>query len=292
MPSAWSAAVWELSETLAMADFNSHDGCRIHFSTTGEGEPLVFIHGWAMSSRVWQFQADDLSSRYRVITPDLRGHGLSEAPPFNILSLADMASDLLRLFEQFNSGRAVLVGWSLGSLVVLEAFPALRERLKAIVLVGGTPRFTACDGYAHGLSPNEVRGMALRLKRDYVKTMGEFFRGMFAPAELSRGQNQKMVNEIILPGRNPSPDIALQGLDILAKSDLRAVLAKIDRPALLLHGREDMICPATASRYMADRIPGASLELFQGCGHAPFMSRPAEFTRSLETFLEKVNATV
>lgn len=273
-----------------MACFTSHDGCRIHFTDNGTGHPLVLIHGWAMSNRVWQFQAA-LSACCRVVAVDLRGHGLSEPPPLGSLELADMSSDLVSLFEQLKLDRAVLLGWSLGSQVVLGAFSALRERLSGVVLVGATPRFTACDGYGHGLPAKEVRGMILRLKRDYSGTMGDFLRGMFSAGELSREQNQKMVREIVIPGRQPAPGVALQGLEILAAADLRGTLPQIDRPVLLIHGSEDSICLPAASRYMADRIPGATLELFTGCGHAPFISRPEQFNKILMHFLERVHAT-
>lgn len=272
-----------------MPDFVSYDGCRIHFTDTGTGFPLLFVHGWAMSSRVWQFQSEELSSGYRVVSVDLRGHGLSEPPRAAPLSLADMAADLLSLFDHLGLDHAVLVGWSLGSQVVLRSFSSLRERLAAVVLVGATPRFTSCDGYDHGLPAKEVSGMALRLKRDYTGTMGEFFRNMFAVGELSREQNQRIGREVVIPGRQPAPGIALQGLEILAGTDLRDILPGIDRPVLLLHGSEDTICPCSVYRYLSGCIPGAVGELFNGCGHAPFLSRPEQFNNALSLFLEKVH---
>lgn len=274
-----------------MAYLTSHDGCRIHFSDIGAGPPLVLVHGWAMSSRVWQFQVEGLASICRVVAVDLRGHGLSEPHPSKPLTLSDISSDLVSLFDHLDLNNAVLAGWSLGSQAVLGAVPALRGRLAGVALVGGTPRFTSCDGYGFGLPAKEVRGMILRLKRDYSRAMGDFFRGMFADGELTREQNQRMVREIVIPGRQPAPAIALQGLEILAETDLREILPRIDRPVILLHGSEDTICPTSVAGYMAGRIPGAQLELFAGCGHAPFISRPERFNRILAEFLEKVHAS-
>jgi pimeloyl-[acyl-carrier protein] methyl ester esterase len=132
--------------------------------------------------------------------------------------------------------------------------------------------------------------MSLRLKRDYPGAMGEFFKRMFSEGELSGEQYQMMVKEIVIPGRQPAPEVALQGLDILAEADLRQLLPMIDIPVLLLHGSEDTICPCGASGYMAERIPNVSLDIFNGCGHAPFISRPGEFNQCLERFLERFHA--
>jgi len=269
--------------------FRLHDREDIYYEERGEGPPIVFIHGWAMSGIVWQFQKEALAASWRVIIPDLRGHGRSLLPLSARLSLSDMADELVTLIRGLKLERAVLVGWSLGGMVALEAFAALSEHLAGLVLVGATPRFTAGEGYGHGLPPKDVRGMALRLQRDYSKTMGDFFNGMFAPDEMQWDQYQRVVREILLPGRQPAPEVALQGLELLAGADLRGLLPRIDRPVLLLHGSCDTISLPEASQYMAEHIPDAAMGVMEGCGHAPFMSRPEEFNRLLEGFLERLH---
>ncbi|HKZ17470.1 MAG TPA: alpha/beta fold hydrolase, partial [Geobacteraceae bacterium] len=160
-------------------------GGAIHYESHGEGRPLVFIHGWSMSAQFWKYQAEALSSSYRVVSMDMRGHGGSSGEAGSY-TFADFASDTAALFEQLDLRNAVLTGWSMGAQVALQSFALIKERLAALVLVGGTPRFTASDDYPHGLAPVEARGMAIRLKRNYTKTMGDFFHGMFAEGELSR----------------------------------------------------------------------------------------------------------
>lgn len=268
----------------------TESGVTIHYDDQGEGRPLVFIHGWGMSSRVWRFQAERFAPSYRVITIDLRGHGESGLPEGEGLSMADLAADVAALFRELDLERAVLVGWSLGALVCLKSYGSVRDRLAALVLVGGTPRFTAGDGYESGLQPADVRGMALRVRRDRAKTMGEFFRGMFTDRELSREQNRRLVTEIVIPSRQPDTPILLKSLEILASSDQREVLPLIDLPVMLIHGSDDTICLPAASRYMAERIPGSELAIIDGCGHAPFMSMPDRFNAAFDGFLERVYA--
>lgn len=257
-------------------------GVTLHYLETGTGRPVVFLHGWAMSGRVWRFQ-QALQDSARLIFLDQRGHGQSSAGAG--YSVQDYADDVASFFDRLALEDAVLVGWSMGVQVALQAFPALRERLAAMVLVGGTPRFTSTDDYPHGKPPVEVKGMGLRLRRDHQKTMGDFFKGMFAEDELDKVQYQRVVHEIVMGGRSPNPEAVQQSLNILATVDQRDQLPLIDRPVLLVHGELDAICPASASRYMAERLPKARLEIFTGCGHAPFMSRPEQFNELLVDFM-------
>jgi pimeloyl-[acyl-carrier protein] methyl ester esterase len=240
-----------------------------------------------MSGTVWRFQREALAARWRVITLDLQGHGLS--PAGDGQTLTALADGVARLCTRLQLHDATLIGWSLGAQVALAAASILAERLAALVLVGGTPKFTSSPDYPHGLPTDEVRGMALRLRRNYVKTMGDFFRGMFSDNELSHDQYQRIVHEIVLGGRLPDEGIARQTLDILLQADLRPRLAGINLPVLLIHGTEDTICPAAASAYMAEKLPNAALRLMEGTGHAPFLSRPAAFNLLLQDFLRSIH---
>ena len=262
-------------------------GVTLHYQETGSGRPVVFLHGWAMSSRVWRFQ-QRLDGSCRLIFLDQRGHGQSS--PAAGYSVQDYADDLAAFFDQLALEDAVLVGWSMGVQVALQAFPALRERLAALVLVGGTPRFITADDYPHGKPPIEVKGMVLRLRRDHQKTMGDFFKGMFADGEVDGTQYQRIVHEIVMGGRSPDPGAVRHSLEILSTVDQRDLLPLVDRPVLLIHGELDTICPASASAYMADRLPMATLEVMQGCGHAPFMTRPEQFNELVRDFLTNVSA--
>jgi len=258
-------------------------GIEIHYEDIGAGRPLVLIHGWAGSGVLWRFQ-NELAKSCRLIIPDLRGHGRSNPAPVTF-SLQDLADDITNLYERLDLAKAVLVGWSLGSQVAMEAFLKLRKRVSGLVLVGATARFTATEGYPHGLPANEVRGMGIRMKRGYEKTMGEFFHSMYAEGELSREIEERIAREIMADGRLPDPAVAQAGLDVLETADLREMLPEIDRPVLLIHGDSDLICPPAAARYLADRIQNARLLKFAGVGHAPPLSRPAEFNALIRDFL-------
>lgn len=261
-------------------------GVSLHYHEIGTGRPVVFLHGWAMSSRVWRFQ-HQLDAGSRLIFLDQRGHGQSSSA--ESYTLQDFADDLVSFFDRLELRDAVLVCWSMGVQIALQAFPELRSRLAGMVLVAGTARFTTADDYPHGQPAVEVKGLGLRLRRDYQKTMGDFFKGMFVEGEMDKAQYQRIVHEIVMGGRSPQPDIARESLQILSVADLREGLPQVDRPVLLLHGEQDGICPASASAFMAERLPRAELKVMPGCGHAPFMTRPEAFNELLREFLGRLS---
>ena len=260
----------------------------IQYEDRGEGPPLLLLHGWAMSRRVWAFQRE-LASGFRVIAPDLRGHGSSTAS--GSFGLTDLAEDVACLCHALKLKDAVIAGWSLGAQVALKSIGMLRDRVTGLVLVGATPRFTSSTDYDAGLPGREVRGLEARLKRDYTRTMGEFFRRMFSPGELSREQENRIARDIVMGSRLPALPVAQAGLAILEQEDLRNILPGVECPVLLLHGDSDTICPPAAAHYMASHLPDARLMLLPGAGHAPFLSRPEEFNRILRDYLQEIHGS-
>ncbi len=263
------------------------EGVFIHYETEGEGSPLLFVHGWAMSGKVWRFQ-QRLANGHRRIMADFRGHGLSSAPDSGY-SFEYFARDLYELISHLGLDKTIIIAWSMGVQVALQAFPLIKERLAALVFISGTPKFTAAKDYSYGLPQSEVRGLGLRLQMDYEKAAQDFIRGMFTDEELSHGCYKQMVSERIF-GKLPAQHAALASLKSLACTDLRNVLPSIEVPVLLIHGSADIICPPAASHYMAEQLPDARLEIMEGAGHAPFLSRPAEFAEILKKFIDGICA--
>ena len=249
----------------------------LHHEDVGAGPTVVLVHGWSLSSAVFEEEIAALATGHRVIAPDLRGHGRSGPGPF---SLTDLAGDLAELLESLEIERAVLVGWSLGAHVALAALPRVRPRLAELVLVSGTPRFTQGDGWEHGLPAQSVDVLAHRVRRDPPRALARFFEDMFAPGELDEaGRRRASAMRARIP--LPDPDAARAGLAVLGTADLRESLARVELPALLLHGEADPICPVGAARAAAAAIPGARLVLLPGAGHAPFLSRPGVLAAAL-----------
>jgi non-heme chloroperoxidase len=256
---------------------------KLAFRETGEGKPLLFVHGWAMSGPVWKYQVDHFSASRKCVAVDLPGHGGSPLP--SRFSLAETGEAVAAQARSVGP-ETVLIGWSMGSMAALRAASLLRNELAGVVLVGGTPKFASSSDWPHGLDPSEVRGMDLRLRRDYVGTMEAFFRGMFPEGEVTPEEYRRIARDAVERGSLPEPAAARSALAALVEEDLRGILQEIQSPVLLLHGSADTVCLPSASAWMAERLPHARLEILEGLGHAPFLSRPDLFNRLLKNYLE------
>jgi non-heme chloroperoxidase len=265
-----------------MAEFTAEDGSVIVYSDHGEGIPVLLLHGWMMSRRVWYFQ-ESLSDHFRVIKIELSGHGDSRESEF---SYDSCLKDIAELLAYLKIDRVVVTGWSMGAQIAIRFNSVTSLRVAGMILVGGTPCFCKQSDFAFGVPKSEVRSMAQRLKRDYESTAGEFFKGMFTEGEISKPDLVRIANNAI--GRLPDYSVAVSALNELVESDLRSLLPGISVPVLLVHGADDKICLPGASGLMSSMIPRASLKMFAGTGHAPFLSRPERFNSLITGFIQSL----
>lgn len=263
--------------------FINRDGERLWYQEAGCGTPLVLLHGWCMSSAVWQGQFDGLAASFRLIAPDLRGHGRSR-PVAGRCDFQTMAADLCDLLQFLDCDAALLLGWSLGAQVALQACHELADRLSGLVLVSATPCFTAREDYPFGLSPAEAAGMRLKVQRNLGRALSGFHARMFAEGEIETSAVGERVADILSTVVAPETPLALEALDALAEADMRPLLAGINLPTLLLHGDRDLICLPQASQYLSEVLKFARRTVFIGCGHAPFLTRPEQFNREIISF--------
>lgn len=265
-------------------------GREIHYIDEGEGSPVLLVHGWCMSSAVWELQRNDLCRDHRLVALDLRGHGRSVVPPAGGGGFDGYADDVVHLVERLDLRGVTLVGWSLGAQVLLRAYPRLRQRAAGLVLVGATPRFTAAPHFPWGLHPDEARGMALKVRRSLGRALEGFRRRMFDDDELADPTVSATVEAVLSAVTPPSTAAALDGLEALMDEELLDDARRVNCPTLIIHGDRDRICRPEAGRWLADAIPGSVLVWYEGCGHAPFLSCPARFNADLLRFMEKPHA--
>lgn len=251
----------------------------LYLRTLGDGPDLLLIHGWGMHGGIWQGVTAALAQRFRLHVPDLPGMGYSSAQAY--ASLAELSALLLPQLPQ----RFHLCGWSLGGQVALDL--ALRDaaRVERLALVGTTPRFVSAADWPHGVDVALFQQFARDVSDHYQETLSRFLSLQAMGGEATREQARQLRARF---AERPAPDVAAlrQGLRLLLGNDLRASLAGIGQPSLVLHGANDTLAPVAAARWMAEALPAARLEVIAGAGHAPFLSHPSRFAHLVTQFLE------
>lgn len=251
--------------------------------TQGQGPVIALIHGWGLHGGVWDGLVPLLTEHAEVVVPDLPGFGRSRELPDDY----DLGALVDALIGAVPAG-AVWVGWSLGGLVALAAAMARGDYMRALVLVGATPRFVNGAGWTHGLEPQVLNGFVAELEQDYRATLQRFLALQGARGEGGRELVRRLRRELLRYGE-PAPQALRGGLDILRTTDLRARLDAVDIPVRMVHGARDQLVSAAAAAYLADTLPRGSLELIPGAGHAPFLSHAEQFTRALTDLLLAAN---
>ena len=257
----------------------SPDG-RFTYAAAGRvGSPVVFLHGIGGAARAWGSQLAALADDYRAIAWDMPGYGGSA--PLAEVSIASLAEALAYFLAQLNLERPVLVGHSIGGMIVQQLLAGRPDAARAIVLAQTSPAFGRPDG---------------EWQREFIAArLGPLDRGA-TMGSLAPG----IVEDLV--GDDPDPEGLARARACMAAVpeasyramvrallgfDLRAALPRIAVPALVLAGGKDTNAPAPMMRRMAERIPGAFYVCLDGAGHLANLERPAAFNRTLGAFLAR-----
>ncbi|WP_027085678.1 alpha/beta fold hydrolase [Cohnella panacarvi] len=244
---------------------------------TGSGVPLVLLHGYCGSHRYWDEAAALLAERYRVITPDLRGHGDSPAADGDY-PMESLAEDTLRLLDRLDLARVYLFGHSLGGYVALAFAEQYADRLFGYGLVHSTS-YPDTD--------------AARANRDKaVDTIGKegveaFVNGLvpklFAPEH--RNEEQYPMRKALEIGYGTSSQGAIGcALGMRDRPDRTSVLRRANMPILLLAGEKDEVI--TEERRFPVSGPSIAQVTLSGVGHMSMMENPRALTDAITAFVQ------
>jgi pimeloyl-[acyl-carrier protein] methyl ester esterase len=235
-----------------------------------------------MSSAVFQSLMRPLAASFRILAPDLRGHGRSDPGPG--YQLKHLASDVEEWLGTVDAKEICLLGWSLGGLVALELVERLGVRVHKLVLMSTTPCFVQREAWLAGQPAAQVKVLARQFKRDPLKTVESFFMQQFDGEDLDDVTLQAHKREILDACPVPGKEAALGGLDTLLNADLTGCTWQ-RVPSLVLHGECDTIIPPSAGRYLAQHLPDAQYVQLDKIGHAPLISQPDYCARVIKDFL-------
>ena len=255
---------------------------KLYYEEHGEGVPIVLVHGWTSNSWIWFNQVKYFKESYRVITPDLKGHGASDKPEAEYL-MTDFESELDEFVTQIlGAEKFILVGHSMGGTVVLTY--ALNDQF-ANKLLGLVPCGTS---YTFG---NPILKQLVQQIKDGEVKMDRSIKATISNLAFHRSfarKHKDIVERDIEEGLKCPDYVATACMDAFVnKYDIENDLSSITVPTLILSGNKDDLVTPEYSEAMRSLIPHASLQVIgPKVGHCLQIERPDEFNRILEAFIE------
>lgn len=240
------------------------------------GTPLLLVHGYPLDRSLWRAQIDNLRG-HRVIAPDLRGSGESDAAP-DATTLAAHADDLAALLDALHVERCVYCGLSMGGYIAFEFMRRHPQRVAALVLMDTRAGADDDDGKA---------GRNAAIATASAEGSGAIANAMSKKLFAADVDPQVRAAVVAQMGRASVPGIVAALGAMRDRPDATALLGGIDVPTLVVVGAEDRLTPPAMARSMADAIAGAELVVIDGAGHLPPVERPAETTAALQRFLDR-----
>lgn len=267
--------------SLASAAFETRDGQKIFYVDKGAGRPVVFIHGWTLSSAFWKAQTDWIAAQgLRAVAYDRRGHGQSSKPETGY-DYEALTGDLAALLDRFDLKDVVLVGHSMGAGEIVRYLACHGTgRVSRVLLVAPTtPCQLKTDDNPQGADRSIYDKIVAALQTDRY---GYLAAG--APGLLGRNAEPILVDWAMSIALQAAPQAQIGCLRAFAETDFRPDLKAVTVPTLILYGTADTpITPINAKRTQAG-IAGSRVEIYEGAPHALFVTEEDRFNRDLLEF--------
>jgi 3-oxoadipate enol-lactonase len=259
-------------------------GVTISYDDSGARPPtsrptILFIHGYPLSRKLWKPQMSDLAGSARLLLPDLRGFGESDATP-GPYSMELLADDCLTFLDWLGIIESVILcGLSMGGYIALSLYRKYPQRVKGLILA-------ATRAAADSLEAKTNRDKAIALAE---KEGAEAIDRLMLPKMLSsrtyhsRPETVEFVHSILLSASVPGITGALAGMR--DRPDSTSLLAQIAVPTLLIFGEEDQFVPRSEVEAMRDSIKDARLHWIPDAGHLPNLEQPAMFNSLVQEYL-------
>ena len=244
-------------------------------------DAVLFVHGFPLTSALWDDQLAEAASGWRYLAPDLPGFGRTPALPGTPLTVDLLAGTLVSFLDELALAQAVVCGLSMGGYIAFELWRRHPDRVRALVLASTR---------ALPDTPETRRGRYERAAR--ARAEGALAVAEPMVAQLLSEATRRDRPEIVARLRGIMNQVAVDGLagaleGTAVRPDSTPTLGTITVPTLVLAGEADTISPAAEMRALADAIPGSSFRVLPGAGHLAPMEAPDAFNAELRAFLRE-----
>jgi 3-oxoadipate enol-lactonase len=254
---------------------------QLAYADAGLGQPVVLLHGYPFNRSLWNEQASALSSSYRMITPDLRGLGESDATP-GPATMNRMAQDVAALLDHLEISRAVVGGSSMGGYVALAFYKQFPSRVRGLILANTRAQADSEEG-----KQTRIQQADKALAEGMAGIADSMLPKLLTPETVSKHPEVvKRVRDMMLKTKPDGAAGALLGM--AERDDQTSLLSQITCPTLILVGREDSITPVADSEKMHREIAGSRLVVIEKAAHISNLERTDQFNEELLRFLKQV----
>lgn len=251
---------------------------QIAYTDTGIGRPVVLLHGYPFNRSLWSEQLIALGNSYRVVVPDLRGFGESDATQ-SPATMDQMAQDVAQLLDHLQISRAVICGLSMGGYVALAFYKQFPSRVRALVLAD-----TRAQGDSEEAKQTRAQQAEKALSEGMAGIADAMLPKLLTPETVSKHPDiVKRVRDMMLRTRPEGAAAALHGMAM--RDDHTQLLPNISVPTLIIVGAEDAITPLADSEKMDHAIPNSHLAVLDHAGHVSNLERTDQFNDALLEFL-------
>ncbi len=255
---------------------SSGDGVPIYFEVRGEGSPaLLFIHGWSCDRSYWDAQVEHFSQNHRVVAVDLAGHGESGQDRAEWTSKA-FGNDVIAVIEKLNLDNVILIGHSMGGVIMVEVASRIPERI--IGLVGAD----TLNNLEEEITQEIFDEFTAPFREDFPKAVDEFVRTMFPETA-----DPVLVEKIAADISSAPPEVGIATFDGIFDywmNNMKGASKKIQVPVICINSDLEVNNPEGNKKY----IENYELMLMPGVGHFVMNEDPEKFNRLLEGAIEKI----
>jgi non-heme chloroperoxidase len=261
---------------------------KINYNDYGTGSPVILIHGWPLSSDMWEYQVNDLvNSGHRVITYDRRGFGKS-SQPWDGYDYDTLTDDLKAVIDYLDLDDITLIGFSMGGGEVVRYFSRYGgERVSKVVLISSvTPYMLKTDSNPKGVPQEIFEEMTSKMKQDRIGFLDEFGKTFFGVSMLSKPLSTPLLEYYRMLCSVASPRATLECAKSFATTDFRNEMQLVNVPTLIIHGDADKTVPIDATgKESAKLIAGNNFIIYEDAPHGLFYTERERLNADLIEFL-------
>ncbi|HET8547738.1 MAG TPA: alpha/beta hydrolase [Bryobacteraceae bacterium] len=252
------------------------DGNRVWYEASGSGEPaIVMVHGWSCDSSFWRLQRPALEKRYRVLALDLPGHGKSDKPEMEY-SVERFSRAVQRLLDAEKVSRAVLVGHSMGAMVIRQTLADDPKRVIALISIDGT----VFSGVSAGLQKWAVQFASALRGSEHDAAATKFIEAIFRPSTPPALRQEIRTKMLSTPAH-----VAASAMEKTLASEMWAVLPPATVPALAINARSDR---GDRQADHAKLLPNLEYHELDGVSHFLMLEKPDEVNRLIMDFVRRL----